>query len=133
MLNVTGAAILAVGIGLDWFRPEQQTVAEMIQALAAAIVGLGTLRRGLKGLTQNDASAYSDQLVAIAVIAAAVSGDFVTAALVPLVLDIGRLFEERSTLGAQAAIEQMLSLQAKECLKLVDGQPELCSIDVLGQ
>ena len=88
MLNVTGAAILAVGIGLDWFRPEQQTVAEMIQALAAAIVGLGTLRRGLKGLTQNDASAYSDQLVAIAVIAAAVSGDFVTAALVPLVLDL---------------------------------------------
>ena len=45
-------------------------------------------------------------------------------------LDIGRLFEERSTLGAQAAIEQMLSLQAKENA-FVDGQPELCSIDAL--
>ncbi|MEC8381239.1 MAG: cation-translocating P-type ATPase [Myxococcota bacterium] len=131
ILNVTGAAILAVGIGLDWFRPEQQTIAELIQALAAALVGVGTLRRGLKGLTQNEASAYSDQLVAIAVIAAAVSGDFVTAALVPLVLDIGRIFEERSTLGAQAAIEQMLSLQAKECLKVVESNIQTCPIEAL--
>ena len=131
VLNITGAAILAVGLVLAWLRPEQNTIAELLQALAAAIVGIGTLRRGLKGLTQNDTGAYSDQLVAIAVIAAAVSGDFVTAALVPLVLDIGRIFEERSTLGAQAAIEHMLSLQAKECLRLVEGEPQQCAIEEL--
>lgn len=130
-VNITGAALLGVGLMLGWLRPEHAIISEVFQAFAALLVGIGTVWRGIKGLTQKSVSGYSDQLVSIAVIAAAVSGDFVTAALVPLALDIGRLFEERSTLGAQAAIEQMLSLQSQECLKIVGETTVPCSIHEL--
>lgn len=130
-LNLTGAAVLFIGLGLSYSRPDQILVADLIQFVAATIVGIAVVFRGLRGFLQPSSSAYSDQLVAIAVIAAAVSGDFVTATIVPLVLDVGRIFEERSTLGSQAAIEHILSLQAQTAIRLKDGNEEECAVGVL--
>jgi heavy metal translocating P-type ATPase len=62
--------------------------------------------------------------VAIAVLAAAANGDFVTATLIPLFLEVGRLFEERSSLGARAAIEGIRALGARQAVKWRDGTEE---------
>jgi heavy metal translocating P-type ATPase len=60
-------------------------------------------------------------LVAIAVLASAASGDFVTATLIPLFLELGRLFEERSSLGAKAAIDGIRALGARQAVLWRDG------------
>jgi heavy metal translocating P-type ATPase len=57
-------------------------------------------------------------------LAAAATGDFVTATLIPLFLEVGRLFEERSSLGARAAIEGIRALGARQAVKWHDGIEE---------
>jgi heavy metal translocating P-type ATPase len=68
-----------------------------------------------------DTRRATDQLVAIAVLAAAASGSFVTAALIPLFLEVGRLFEERSSLGAKAAIDGIRALSARQAVRVKNG------------
>jgi hypothetical protein len=73
--------------------PDQWQVGELFRGLAVAVVGVPTLVSGLRGIVTGDTRRATDQLVAIAVLAAAATGDFVTATLIPLFLEVGRLFE----------------------------------------
>ena len=90
-------------------------------ASAALVVGIPTLVSGLRGIVTGDTRRATDQLVAIAVLAAAASGDFVTATLIPLFLEVGRLFEERSSLGARAAIDGIRALAARQAVRWHNG------------
>src|SRR6266550_6234830 len=110
--GLMGVGLLALGTLLMRLSPGQWQVGELCRALAAAVVGVPTLVSGLRGIVTGDTRRATDQLVAIAVLAAAASGSFVTATLIPLFLELGRLFEERSSLGARAAIDGIRSLAA---------------------
>src|SRR6202051_1291176 len=104
--------------------PDQWQVGEILRGLAAAVVGVPTLISGLRGIVTGDTRRATDQLVAIAVLAAAASGDFVTATLIPLFLEVGRLFEERSSLGARAAIDGIRALAARQAVRWRNGAEE---------
>jgi heavy metal translocating P-type ATPase len=99
--------------------------------MAATIVGVPTLLSGLRGVVTGDTRRATDQLVAIAVLAAAATGDFVTATLIPLFLEVGRIFEERSSLGARAAIDGIRSLGARQAVRWRDGAEERVDPDSL--
>jgi Cd2+/Zn2+-exporting ATPase len=124
-----GAGLIAVGLlGLGGIlmrlSPEQWQLAELCRAVAVAVVGVPTLISGIRGIVTGDTRRTTDQLVAIAILAAAATGHFVTATVIPLVLEIGRLFEERSTLGARAAIDGIRALAARQAVRLRDGVEE---------
>src|SRR6202051_855892 len=104
--------------------PDQWQVGEILRGLAAAVVGIPTLISGVRGIVTGDTRRATDQLVAIAVLAAAASGDFVTATLIPLFVELGRLFEERSSLGARAAIEGIRALGARQAVRWRNGMEE---------
>lgn len=74
-----------------------------------------------------DTRQATDQLVAIATLAAPARGQFVTATLIPLFLELGRLFEERSSLGARAAIEGVRAPGARHAMRWRDGREERVS------
>jgi heavy metal translocating P-type ATPase len=101
--------------------PDQWQIGELCRACAALVVGVPTLASGLRGVVTGDPRHASDQLVAVAVFAAASTGEFVVATLIPLFLEIGRLFEERSSLGARAAIEGIRELAAHQAVKWEHG------------
>lgn len=130
-IDLLGAGILCVGLGWSWFFPTQVAIGSLLQALGAVLVAGNTILLGLRSLIKPQATNYSDQLVAIAVVAAFSIGDFVTATLVPLALDLGRLFEERTAFGIQRTIENIRSLQADTATKLVDGKESEVSISSL--
>jgi Cd2+/Zn2+-exporting ATPase len=130
-IDLLGAGILCVGLGWNWFFPTQAAIGSLLQALGAVLVAGNTILLGLRSLIKPQATNYSDQLVAIAVVAAFSIGDFVTATLVPLALDLGRLFEERTAFGIQRTIENIRSLQADTATKLVDGKESEVSISSL--
>jgi heavy metal translocating P-type ATPase len=115
--GLVGIGLLSLGTLLVRLSPDQWQIGELCKAMAAAVVGVPTLVSGLRGVVTGDTRRATDQLVAIAVLAAAASGDFVTATLIPLFLEIGRLFEERSSLGARAAIEGIRALGARQAVK----------------
>jgi Cd2+/Zn2+-exporting ATPase/Cu+-exporting ATPase len=73
-----------------------------------------------------------DRLVAIAVIASISIGQYEIAILVPLLFALGHFLEERSVLGAQAAIEGLRKLRAREAtLILSDGSEQSVAVESL--
>jgi Zn2+/Cd2+-exporting ATPase len=122
--GVAGIGLLGLGALLTRLWPDQLEIGELFRGLAAAVVGIPTLASGLQGIVTGDPRRTTDQLVAIAVLAAAATGDFVTATLIPLFLEVGRLFEERSSLGARAAIDGIRALGARQAMRWRNGMEE---------
>ena len=122
--GLVGVGLLGLGTLLVHLAPDQWQIGELLRASAALVVGIPTLVSGLRGIVTGDTRRATDQLVAIAVLAAAASGDFVTATLIPLFLEVGRLFEERSSLGARAAIDGIRALAARQAVRWHNGKEE---------
>ena len=122
--GLAGIGLLGLGTILVRLALGQWQVGELCRGLAALVVGVPTLASGLRGVVTGDTRRATDQLVAIAVLAAAASGDFVTATLIPLFLELGRLFEERSSLGARAAIDGIRALSARQAVRWRHGIEE---------
>ena len=115
------AGLLAVGLlQLRFAPPEMRPVAHLIIALAACVVALPIVWAAFRGLVTMDPNAFSAELVALATLAAMASGDFVTATLIPVIMSLGHFFEERSVLGAQAAIEGLRRLHTLRATLLTD-------------
>lgn len=113
-----GSAMLATGllcVGLiqKYFGPpELANIADLIMAVAALVVAIPIFWHALFGLLSQDPHTIIDQLVTLATLAALANGNFVTATLIPVIMAIGHFLEERSILGAQAAIEGLRTLHA---------------------
>lgn len=122
--GLVGIGLLVLGTLLIHLEPDQWQIGELFRGLAAAVVGIPTLISGIRGVVTGDTRRATDQLVAIAVLAAAASGDFVTATLISLFLELGRLFEERSSLGARAAIDGIRALGARQAVRWRNGVEE---------
>ncbi len=121
------AALLAVGwIQLQYGPADLANIAELIIALAALIVATPVFVEAARGLITGDKGAMTSQLVALATLAAMMYGDFITATLIPVILHLGHFFEERSVLGAQAAIEGLRHLHARSAALLTpDGEQDV--------
>jgi Zn2+/Cd2+-exporting ATPase len=129
--GLTGIGFLTLGTVLVRLKPDQWQIGELCRALAVAIVGIPTLISGVRGVVTGDIRRATDQLVTIAILAAAATGDFVTATLIPLFLELGRLFEERSSLGARAAIDSIRALGARQAVRWRNGREERVNPDSL--
>ena len=118
---MAAAVLLASATVVDaTFASEQAPISECLKAVAAILVLLPILREAGQGVLTGSTDAYSAQLVAIASLAALAVGDFVTAAIIPIILSVAFFLEERSVLGAQAAIEGLKSLQTRNARRLDD-------------
>jgi heavy metal translocating P-type ATPase len=108
VLSALGLLVLAwlTGLAADDSRPEQQ----LLTALAALLMGGPVMLAAVRSLRQPDLHGVVDQLVALAVIACWVSADFVTATLLPVVMMVGRVLEDRSLLGSRDAVEALSNL-----------------------
>ncbi len=127
------AALLAVGwIQLQYGPPDLANIAQLIIALAALIVAAPVFWEAAHGLITGDKGAMTDQLVALATLAAMMYGDFVTATLIPVILHLGHFFEERSVLGAQAAIEGLRHLHARSATLITPEGERDVAPDTLG-
>ena len=122
--GLVGLGLLGLGTLLVRLQPDQWQIGELCRGLAVAVVGVPTLISGIRGVMTGDTRRATDQLVAIAVLAAAATGNFVTATLIPLFLEVGRLFEERSSLGARAAIDGIRALGARQAVRWHNGVEE---------
>ena len=87
--------------------PDQQDVAELVAGGAAVLVAVPALAAAWHSLRHPDLHGITDQLIALALIAAWAAGDLITAALLPLVMTLGHVLEERSLLGSQEAIRAL--------------------------
>jgi len=117
-----GGGLLAIGWLWGVFFPDQASVGAIVQLVAVVIVSWPVFLQAAEGFVSKDPGSYTEQLVALAILAAVVIGDFITAGMVPLLMEVGHLLEERSVMGARAAIEGIQKLHARQANLLEDGQ-----------
>jgi len=116
---VAGGCLLIAG-AIQLFNPAQHDVAELVAGLAAALVAVPALRAAWASVRQPDLHGIMDQLIALALLAAWASGALVTAALLPLVMTVGHILEERSLLGSQEAIRALSRLTQSKARRIGD-------------
>jgi len=115
------AALLGVGwLQLEYGPSDLNNLAELIIALAACVVAAPIFWIALRGVLANDVHTFTEQLVALATLAAMMMGEVITATLITVIMNLAHFLEERSILGAQAAIEGLRTLHARKATLLTD-------------
>jgi Cd2+/Zn2+-exporting ATPase len=117
-LSLVAAGFLIVAAIVRFVRPEQQDVAEMVAGAAAVLVAVPALTAAWRSLRHPNLHGIMDQLIALALLAAWAAGDLVIAALLPLVMTLGHILEERSLLGSQEAIRALSRLTQTKARRL---------------
>ncbi len=117
-LSLAAAGALILSVALETIAPAQKDVAQLIAGVAAVLVGVPALQTAWRSLRSPDLHGITDQLIALAFIAAWASGDLITATLLPLIMMVGHILEERSLLGSQEAIRALSTLTESTARRL---------------
>jgi Zn2+/Cd2+-exporting ATPase len=120
-LSLIAGGCLVIAVGLRLVAPSQRDVAELVAGVAALLVAVPAISAAWVSLRHPDLHGVTDQLVALALVAAWADGDLMTAALLPLVMTVGHVLEERSLLGSEEAIRALRRLTQTKARRLLPG------------
>jgi Zn2+/Cd2+-exporting ATPase len=123
-MAMLAGGLLLLAVALRLLAPDQADVAELVAGAAAALVAVPAFAAAWHSLRHPDLHGITDLLVALALIAAWAAGDLVTAALLPLVMTVGHVLEERSLLGSREAIAALGRLTQGRAHRLLDSGAE---------
>ncbi|HXS26769.1 MAG TPA: cation-translocating P-type ATPase [Steroidobacteraceae bacterium] len=125
-LALAAGCLLIVAAGMRLLLPAQAGVAELVAGLSAALVAVPVFTEAWASLRHPNLHGITDRLVALALIAAWATGDLMTAALLPIVMTLGHILEERSMLGSHEAVRALTRLTEVDTRRLLpDGTVEL--------
>lgn len=125
-LALAALCLLIVAAGMRLFLPAQGGVAELVAGVSAALVAVPVFTEAWASLRHPSLHGITDRLVALALIAAWATGDLMTAALLPIVMTIGHVLEERSMLGSHEAVRALTRLTEVDARRVLpDGTVEL--------
>jgi len=102
LLNAQLANWMPTMFGLDG------QVSQIVAMVGALLLGLPIILHAVHGVMHGHM--HMDELVALAVIAAFATGDYVTAGVVGFIMLLAELMETRTALGARASIESLIRL-----------------------
>ena len=115
-------ACLAVGIVYSLAFPAKAIISALLYTVAFLIEGIPVLCAAVKGVFSKNISNAMEMLVAIAILACYFSGDLILAALIPLILNIAHLLEERSIMGGRDVIDGLRRMQQSSAILLEGGE-----------
>ncbi|HUB48966.1 MAG TPA: cation-translocating P-type ATPase [Acetobacteraceae bacterium] len=119
------AGLLLIAVAWQELVPQQQYLSELVAGGAALLVGVPIVWAAWQSILRPSLHGMTDLLVATALVAAWATGDLITAAILPIVMVVGHVLEERSLLGSQEAIRALGRLVETTCRRLrCDGTVE---------
>ena len=122
ILSMAGALVcLAGALVYERIFPEQDVVASVIYLAGIFIIGIPVLVTAVRGLISKNMKSALEILVSIAMIISALSGEFLLAIIIPVILTFVHFLEEKSIMGGRDAIEGLKKLQADTAILLKDG------------
>ncbi len=127
-LALAAFCLLAVAGFIQLFLPGSIGIGELVAGAAAALVAVPTLTAAWDSIRHPSLHGITDQLVALALIAAWATGDLMTAAFLPIIMTLGHILEERSMLGSHEAVTALGRLTESDVRLLrPDGSAEMVS------
>ncbi len=118
-LALAALCVLIVAEGMRLLVPSEADLAELVAGISAALVAVPVFVEAWNSLRHPSLHGITDRLVALALIAAWATGDLMTAALLPIVMTLGHLLEERSLLGSHEAIRALSRLTEADSRRLL--------------
>jgi heavy metal translocating P-type ATPase len=117
-LALAAACLLAVSVGWRLLVPADRTLADLVAGGAALLVAIPVLTAAWESLRHPSLHGITDRLIGLALVGAWASGDLLTAAVLPIVMILGHVLEERSLMGSQEAIRALARLTATTARRL---------------
>jgi Cd2+/Zn2+-exporting ATPase/Cu+-exporting ATPase len=123
ILILSGALVcLAAGLIYGRIFPAQDVVRVIIYLTGISIIGIPMLITAVQGLVSKNMKYAMEILVSIAMIISTLSGEFLLAILIPVILTFVHFLEEKSIMGGRDAIEGLKTMQAQNAIALKDGK-----------
>ena len=126
--EIIGGAIalvcLLAGLLVSWIFPQKTTIPALFYTVGFLIEGIPVLVVAIKGVFTKNLENAMEMLVAIAIIACYFSGDLILSVLIPLILNIAHILEERSIMGGRDVIDGLRRMQQNTAI-LLDGEDEV--------
>jgi heavy metal translocating P-type ATPase len=124
-LAMLAASLLVLALAWQWAFPADAALAQLIAGTAALLVSLPVVAAAWHSLRHPSLHGITDRLIALALVGAWASGDLMTAAVLPIVMILGHVLEERSLLGSREAIRALSRLAENSARRLLpDGSVE---------
>lgn len=111
-----GTSFVANGYLADWLAPSNAPVGDVSAAVGALLLAAPIFRTALGDLAQG--KIRMNELVALALLAAIVSGDYKTAGVVAFFMLLAEVIETRTAQGAHASIESLIRMSPTRALRL---------------
>ncbi|MDR1870174.1 MAG: cation-translocating P-type ATPase [Treponema sp.] len=123
ILSLSGALVcLAAGHIYGRIFPQQDIIQVIIYLVGICIIGIPMFITAIRGLVCKDMKYAMEILVTIAMIISTLSGQFLLAILIPVILTFVHFLEEKSIMGGRDAIEGLKTMQAEKAIILKDGK-----------
>ncbi len=117
-LAMVAAGLLLLAVAWQVAFPEQRTLSDLVAGGAALLVAVPVIASTWGSLRHPSLHGVTDRLICVALIAAWASGDLMTAAVLPIIMIIGHVLEERNLLGSREAIEALGQLAETHARRL---------------
>ena len=114
---------LLAGLLVSWIFPDKTTIPALFYTVGFLIEGIPVMIVAIKGVFTKNLENAMEMLVAIAIIACYFSGDLILAVLIPLILNVAHILEERSIMGGRDVIDGLRRMQQNTAI-LLEGDEE---------
>ena len=120
------AALVCIAVGLIYSLvfPDKTTLPALLYTVGFLIEGIPVFAAALNGIFSRNFTNAMEILVAIAITACYLSGDLILSVLIPLILNVAHLLEERSIMGGREAIDGLRKMRQDSAI-LLDGENEV--------
>lgn len=116
-------SLLAVGLIYTYLLGgAYEILPQMLYFIGALIEGVPVILSGVRGIFTKNLTNAMEILVGIAVVACMFGGDLILALLIPLILNVVHILEERSIMGGRDVIEGLKQMQQTTALVLENGE-----------
>lgn len=122
LLSVTALTILGTGEIFARLHEGNRELGSLLQFAAAVLIAAPMVALVFRSAVDPTAEAFGDQLVAIAVLGALAMGEYATAVIVPIIMNLGHLIEQRSVQGSRDAIEGLKRLTIRTATLVINGR-----------
>ncbi|UTH74642.1 heavy metal translocating P-type ATPase [Chromobacterium sp. IIBBL 290-4] len=119
LLAMTAIGLLLLSAFWQGFVANGAALAQALAAAASLLLASPMLRAAWQSLRAPDLHGLTDLLAALAIVGAWAAGDWVSAALLPILIVLGHALEERSLLGSREAIAALAELSRHRSRRLL--------------
>lgn len=123
LCGVITLALLATGLIYTYLLGNPYPVLPpILYFIGFLIEGVPVIVAGIKGLFTKNLTNAMELLVGIAIVACVFNRDMILALLIPLILNVVHLLEERSIMGGREVIDNLVKMQQRTAILWEDGQ-----------